>query len=307
VTSVASASAGVAASGLATLVTGVAVGLLASRLAPSIADLAESALAVSSQQVSLAKWAHDALPGAAVIGVNDTGAMAYFGGHTTFDIVGLTTRGEAKYWTAGPGSRFEHYEHLPRGVLPTHFIVYPEWFGVDPLLGEELTERVVRHSILGGTTMAAFRAHYELLGSGDAPRDFSPAGRKLVDALDVGDLEDEASHEYALFDATSQTNVVIAGADRADGARTERNHDRFTLKLAPGGTFVARLGAVDSARVLLRVDGRALSEVNLGGNVWQELSVPLPKTIEPGPHTVHTVEVESEAGTFVSLHYWSYD
>lgn len=46
-------------------------------------------------------------------------------GRRTFDVVGLTTRSEPRYWAAGAGSRFEHYEHMPRAELPTHFIVYP--------------------------------------------------------------------------------------------------------------------------------------------------------------------------------------
>jgi hypothetical protein len=56
---------------------------------------------------------------------------------------GLTTRGEARYWAAGAGSRFEHYERLPAGQRPTHFIVYPEWFAL-PALGRRLSDRAAR-------------------------------------------------------------------------------------------------------------------------------------------------------------------
>ena len=71
-------------------------------------------------------------PADARIGLNDTGAIAYFSERQTFDIVGLTTAGEARYWVAGSASRFEHYERLAQaGKLPTHFIVYPDWMGLD--------------------------------------------------------------------------------------------------------------------------------------------------------------------------------
>ena len=44
--------------------------------------------AVTLQQVWLGKWAGASLPESAEIGVNDTGAIAYFSSRTTFDVVG---------------------------------------------------------------------------------------------------------------------------------------------------------------------------------------------------------------------------
>src|SRR5262249_36100586 len=157
---------------------------------------------------SIARWAGTELPKGARLGVNDTGASAYFSNHATFDICGLTTRGEARYWTAGPGSRFEHYEHLPRSTLPDYFSVYPEWFGLDGLLGDELTSRSVSHTILGGYTMAVYRASYELLGTGALPTEVRPPATSLVDSLDVADIDDEKPHAFDLFDAWQQTNVI---------------------------------------------------------------------------------------------------
>ena len=68
--------------------------------------------------------------------MNDTGAIAYLSNRRTFDVCGLTTAGEARYWVAGAGSRFEHYERLGARRLPTHFIVYPNWFAIPALLGD---------------------------------------------------------------------------------------------------------------------------------------------------------------------------
>ncbi len=154
---------------------GLAVPALAgfgfARLAPiSVADLAQSAAAITAQQVSLGRWAAEHLPTDAKLGVNDAGAITFYSGRRTFDIVGLTTLNEARYWVGGAGSRFEHYERLPRAELPTHFIVYPEWFGIPNLLGDRLTERRVEGAtILGGPLMVAYRADFSALGSGAAP------------------------------------------------------------------------------------------------------------------------------------------
>jgi hypothetical protein len=288
--------------GLSLLGAGAALGLLSSQLRASIEDLATSAQAVALQQVSLARWARTALGADSRIGVNDTGAMAYFSGHTTFDVVGLTTRGEARYWAAGPGSRFEHYERMPRDSLPTHFVVYPEWFAVDAVLGAELTSRSVSHTILGGYTMAAYRASYELLGSGARPTD-TEQGQSPLDALDVADVDDEAAHGYALLDATKETDVVVAGSDRADGARLKRHRDAFTLRLAPGGTLVARWGSAGPTRLRVSVDRTIIAEPTLTSGQWQELSIDIPRTVTPATHAIQVDAIDAD---FDSLHYWSY-
>ncbi|HEX7671406.1 MAG TPA: hypothetical protein VF395_17555, partial [Polyangiaceae bacterium] len=301
---------GVSVSGIPVLLSGTLVGLFASQLPGSIDDLAESAHAVTSQQVAMARWARAALSTDARLGVNDTGATAYFGGHPTFDVVGLTTAGEARYWIAGPGSRFEHYEKLPRSVLPTHFIVYPEWFAVEPLLGEEITSRSVRHTILGGVTMAAYPARYDALGSGELPSEWSTAGRKLVDSLDVADLESEASHRYLLLDATQARDTVAEQRGHADGARTERSRDEFEMKLVPGGTLLARFGARLPVRVRVSAGGRILGTPDLDADAWQEIAIAVPREVAAGTSTVVVVVVDETtaiSGTFDSLHYWSYE
>ncbi|HKQ71814.1 MAG TPA: hypothetical protein VJT73_20865, partial [Polyangiaceae bacterium] len=115
---------------VAAVVSGLFAGALASKLGWTVDDLAGSASAIDRQQVALGKWARAALESGARIGVNDTGAISYLSGKRTFDVVGLTTPGEAPYWVAGAGSRFEHYERVLRTSperLPTHFIVYPHW------------------------------------------------------------------------------------------------------------------------------------------------------------------------------------
>jgi hypothetical protein len=75
---------------------GVFVGLLASKDEWVIDDVAQSASGIDRQQVALGRWAEHELSPTARIGVNDTGAIAYFSQHKTFDIVGLTTEGEAR-------------------------------------------------------------------------------------------------------------------------------------------------------------------------------------------------------------------
>jgi len=294
-----------AISQLPLVLSGVVVGFFLSRLGPSMDDLATSSEAVWLQQVSLAKWAGTALPADARIGVNDTGAIAYFSSRTTFDIVGLTSAGEAKYWAAGAGSRFEHYEALPKDRRPTHFIVYPEWMAVNPVLGEALTWRAVRHTILGGTMMVAYRARYDLLGSGELPQNPIFRAKQPVDVLDVADLESESAHDFRLFDATKANDVVVEADGYADGGRTGRRQDRFVLRLVPGGSIVLRLGSAIAARVNVSADGRLLGAIEVGVTPAEEAAVTVPADLAEGKHKVD-VSADGSVRTFDTLHYWAY-
>ncbi len=273
------------------------------RLAPvAVDDLALSAQAITGQQVWLGQWAARALPKDAKIGVNDAGAVSYYSGRPTFDVVGLTTRGEAKYWVAGPGSRFEHYERLPTGSLPTHFIVYPEWFGIPSLLGEELAERVVHGAtILGGTRMVAFQAHYDALGSASAPAS-PPPDRPLLDALDVADLESEASHDYELGLTTAQENLVVTLGGRTDGGRKGRQRERFRLRIEGLGLIVVRLGSESATELRVELEGKPALTLPVPVGAFQEVSFETPAGIARGRVAVAL----SSPTPLTLLHYWSY-
>jgi hypothetical protein len=174
---------------------------------------------------------------------------------------------------------------------------------VDPVLGKPLTWRTVHHTILGGSTMAAYTARYDLLGSGESPRDPALSTRALVDALDVADLESEKAHAYELLDATKAGDVVVETSEYADGARRDRHVDAFRLRLATGGLLVARLGTSARTVVSFHAGGRRLSQVELEGGLVSETVV----AVSAATDGVHDVQVVAEGGSaFDSLHYWSY-
>ena len=289
---------------------GVFVGMLAMRMDWSIEDVAQSASGIDRQQVALGRWAKTALPEDARIGLNDTGAIAYFGDRRTFDVVGLTTRGEGRYWVAGAGSRLEHYERLRAtdpGALPTHFIVYPEWFGLDALLGRQLEEATVTDaSILGGRTMRAHVADYSRLGSGEAP--WTPL-RGVVDTLDVADLESEAAHAYELLGARDLEEV--AGSGEApdgrpvlDAGRAQRSHERFVAHLHPGERtrVIARLEApVLAARVQVVAGGREIALFEVEPATWTEAVFFVPADVA---RAETPLEIIVQGGALTVFHYW---
>jgi hypothetical protein len=290
---------------------GVFVGLFGSRLGGVIDDVAQSASGIDRQQVALGRWVRQTLPGDARVGVNDTGAIAYFGDRRTFDVVGLTTQAEARYWVAGVGSRFEHYERLHAtapSTLPTHFIVYPEWMAMDAVLGAPLHEATVTDAtILGGRTMRAYLADWSLLGSGEAP--WTAGAAPIVDALDVADLESEQAHAYELLGARDGEEVVHAGtapdgAAVVDGGRSGRSAERFVVRLPPGvaARGTVRLGGAAGVRVRVLADGDEIADFALGDDEdWVERSFDVPAD---DARALTHVEVEAEGGTLTTFHYW---
>lgn len=287
------------------LVSGVAIGGLLDHLPFTISDLSTSAHAISAQQVALGRWAAKALPANAVLGVNDTGAIAYYSNRRVFDVVGLTTLGEGRYWVAGPGSRFEHYERMPRAALPSDFIVYPEWFALPDLFGTYHTARSVPGAtILGGETMAAYAADYLALGTGAHPRGVHGNCRPM-DEVDTADIESEARAAYALFDATSADNFVRTDEGVSDGGRKRRTLERFSVVLPANGKLVARLAAESAGSVTFRTETRTLGTVPLAGAPFDEIVLRLPApTSSAGART--NVEVVADSGTFTSFHYWTF-
>jgi hypothetical protein len=289
---------------------GAFAGLFVSKLGWVMDDVAQSASGIDRQQVALGRWAKESLPPEARIGVNDTGAIAYFGDRKTFDIVGLTTQKEARYWIAGVASRLEHYERLyaaSPSMLPTHFVIYREWMGMDSVLGEPLHEATVTDStILGGQTMRAYVADWSSLGSGERPWTAYPG--EASDALDVADLESEEAHEYALLGAREGEQVIHAGTGPAggvviDGGRGHRNLESFVAHLRPriAAKGIVRLEGTAGCRVELWANHDPVAAFGLDGEEWTERAFTIPADIAAARTPF---ELRVQGGTVTTYHYW---
>ena len=300
------------------VIAGIVAGTLLGNVNWSLDDLSKSATAIDLQQVALGRWAKDNLPQSAILGVNDTGAVAYFSDRRTFDVVGLTTQGEARYWVAGAGSRFEHYERMVVETpdrFPTHFIVYPNWMGCEPVLGKRLHEAsVYDQTILGGVTMIVYEARRDLLGSGAKPI-VEPVRGTVVDEVDVADLISEAEHGYRIeYGGRETSNTVHADftfvdgrdVEWADGGRFQRWMDVFEARLAPGVSHegIARLVGADGGdmEVVIESGAQVLATVRLASRRAEEIRFTVPAAVAAARTPM---QVRSLGGaTFGSLHYW---
>jgi hypothetical protein len=287
------------------ILAGAFAGTMLVRLDWVLEDAAQSASGIDRQQAELGRWAAKELPADARIGVNDTGAIAYFSDRKTFDVVGLTTPTEGKYWVGGQGSRFEHYEKMQKAnprALPTHFIVYPEWMACAPLMGKTLTEATVTDStILGGQTMRASEANFEHFGSGEMPW----TKMKVDDAIDVADLEDEKAHDFELVGLREGDETVEEGNNPdgdvvLDGGRTNRTRDRFRANTT-GGSGVVRIEVDTTTGVKIFANGAEIAHFNVESGPWIEVPFEIPQSAR-GERT--TIDVTSSEAVFTSYHYW---
>ena len=155
--------------------------------------------------------------------------------------------------------------------------------------------------------MEVHEARWDLVDSGEEPLSLRP-GDKVVDALDVADLESEALHAFdqsGSYPTWTVASLLHDGErEYADGGRTHRSLDRFELQLPRGGgALLARVGAPERAlRLGAFVEGRALGSVELEQGQTEELRFSLPADLEGR----RKVELRAQgAGEFSAYHCWS--
>ncbi len=250
---------------------------------------------IALQQVSLAEWVAAHTPPDARFVINDAGAMGYLAGRRVIDLEGIVSDGTIREAMAGEGSLLS----LLRREKPDYAVIFPRWF--EGAWAAGLFQTVAKadlpvRTISGAEIMVVATLDRTLLKN--TPPTLSP-GERVIDTLDVSDLDHEAAHGWRADGAALQlardNDIVVGGgaggARVVDGARRLFGRESFTLDggSAPS-TLVVRLGptSVESGFVL-SVNGQALGPVTLprvadGG--WREVGWPMPPgrleiTLEP--------------------------
>ncbi len=149
--------------------------------------------------------------------------------------------------------------------------------------------------------MVAYAADYSLLDTGARPDPSVAGARRVLDELDVADLESEHEHAYELLGGSQRSNSVVRSGSRLDGARTQRSRERFFLELVPQGALLVRLGSELALDVIVRVGGREQA-IELPESPWFEALIELDPALPSGRQPI---EISAPAGSFSSLHYFS--
>jgi hypothetical protein len=249
---------------------------------------------IDRMQIRLGETLAETLPADAVVAINDAGALAYFSGRRTLDLIGLTTPGMAGLWPQGSGVVWESLEARPPGERPGWFCFFPNWFELDDLgvLRRIGSVRLLAPSIVDAEKVLA-TCDWTLAGSGDRPRLGGPAAR-LVDRVDVADTESERAHRFAWrngergADAGSFVRrASFAGSpgdEVIDAGRSVFGEVQFDLSRDPVSpvTVVARSPGGIRQRTLVSVDGGAEQAIEIyapGGGIFHEQQV---ATVPPG-------------------------
>ena len=298
---------------LAAVAIALAVGWIAWQQVAWGRSFGRAAWEIRNQQVEVAHWISANLPATDRLMMNDVGAMAYFPARPIFDLCGLVTNHQARVWAEGSGAIYEKLERIPPAERAGHLIVYPEWFGLDFLLGMNLHEAALSGPLVvaGGRAAGVYEPRWSWLGSGAQPSG-SLDHFTVVDAVDVADLDDEAAHGYRFAPprhASHSAPGTIVRIDRgasddslADGGRVIGAFETFEVT-TPAATELRLRARLESAGALdVRVDGHDAGTVGpAADSAFSETDLPLPN-LAAGRHRV---EVRSRRDApYRSYHFW---
>ena len=244
------------------------------------------------QQVRVGRWIDATLPKDARVGLNDAGAIAYYGRRSTIDFVGLTTAGLARVYRSGLGCLFEEARRLPPDRRPTHCAIYPEWFPYwreSGILGpEQFRAHLEMNTITGGNDMVVYPASWSGVVPSATPVDPDSGLRslRLTDSIDLAWLADERRHGWK---AEPEAKDVLrrygyanpGGPTVTDAGRIVRRSGRFRATVTPGKdlVIVMRTDAWYSNRLRVLVDGR---EAGLWTYAFSETAWVEPRFRVPG-------------------------
>ena len=281
-----------------------------------------NSLQIKEQQVSVGYWIRENLPPGASVGVNDAGAMRYYGGHRTVDLIGLTTNGLALPTRNGVGSLYETLEKMPEEKRPDYFAIYPTWFpGFDAsgVLDQEIarfaiSDRPEVAGIVGGSEVVVFRADWSLAQSGEA---FQGEG-SVKDTLDIADLGSETEHDYEMhmpLIGLEPANLLTRkrspdGEVVVDGGRGLPGAEEFTIRGLSRNRPVEVVMRTTSAPFALQVqaDGRYVGEWDFqpSGSRWQQATFTIPaESVRSGSLRVRLSPPEdAPLETHTAYYYW---
>ncbi len=165
---------------------------------------------VYAQPYQMGLWLRDNEPPDTVVAVHDVGMMRYIGGHTTLDIVGLTTASASDYWRNGPGAVAELIIRERPDLIASYGMGHGLGLGylqgtdlyANPQAQYTVTTDNTRNVALAADTQGIYIPDYTAADNAETlsvlpqiyPELFENA--QLRATINVGDLESEREHGY---------------------------------------------------------------------------------------------------------------
>jgi MFS family permease len=261
------------------------------------------------QQIKLGRWIDQNLRKDAIVGLNDAGAIAYFGRRQTVDLIGLTSAGYARVYRSGLGCLFEHVRREPDSRRPTYFAIYPEWFPYwreSGILGPEaFRAHLGFNTICAQSDAVVYPADWLDIAATDRPihPETEAAGKRLVDSLDLAWLEDEKRHEWRAEPEAKDVLRQYIFPERptrplTDGGRIVRGSETFRASVTPGKdlTMILRTDAWYPSRIRVLVDGAdaGVWRIARADTSWTEPAFTVPGARIAGSRPEITLRREGE-------------
>lgn len=268
---------------------------------------------IAGQHVVMARELRQ-LPRGSIIALTDAGALAYLGGHRTIDLIGLTTNRASNYYLSGAGSQMEFVESLPEDARPTHYVTYRGgWYYPSLRFGPSTAQASLRTTtIVGGANLELWPIEEVPFGIGAAERPlaYDVSGRRLLDALDVADYDEERAHRY-VSPRSPEDNVLGAlrpgeGDPLMEGGRRIATEETFHFRGQRGRALllVGRLYAPGGGVLEVRVNGRASGTMEVARVPgWTEVGLTIDGSLVERDNEV---VVRRREGTVTSYHWWAY-
>ncbi|MFQ5905686.1 MAG: hypothetical protein ACE5JA_03860 [bacterium] len=288
---------------------------------------------IRSTTVEVAEWVNTNLAQDDRLGLIDAGALRYFGGRRTVDLLGLTTARFYGRYRRGWGAAVEELGHMREDERPTHLAMMPIFasrtLGVEPLF-QVFSEKVYSPPPMYSTGQTIYRADYTALDEGRLPNS-AAEDWTMVDSLDVGYIGDELRCDYSLLDSRPGVHLHVGlyvatygdGQEIADGGRVVLTGERFTISTMAKRALrivVRSASAFTTYRsspigngyitstvplfnpLVVYVNGQRLEGAGIEtreGDRWHETVLEIPSGLIVSERT--TIEL---IGTYNSFHYW---
>jgi hypothetical protein len=248
-------------------------------------------------------------PASITVLLGDAGAIPYVSHLAAVDALGLGGYRGVPFVSAavyGEPATIELIERLDPALRPTHFALYPNWFGaLTSRFGVEIDRVTIQGNVIcGSPTKAIYRADWSALAS-----EPTPPRTSLIDELDVADVIDEADHAYAppLPHGGWTTLDVLRDGDgppRFDGGRTipDGASESFTVRRGSAGAVTLRVRVDGEARGIVVRTEHAMKELSVdpkAAGVWRSASTSLER-VDAGER----ITLEARGGAYRDYHVW---
>ena len=273
-----------------------------------VSEHSSSVQNISDSALPAAEWIEHNVPPASTIAVTEPGALRYFTDRSLIDLTGMSLH-------EGIG---EDAFSLARRIRPDYVVTFDDIYSRSWPFGNEATRiGIANNAILPSPRLIVYKTDYDIdLTPNDMPLNVSLAGLRLIDSIDVGNRDDEQSHDWEM----KPLNATVSRTFRAnfkdaiiDDARVTTGVESFRVATVPGEelTIVKRYdaGVRGEARVL--VDGEEVGIWSLpsADYFFGEDLFTIPASFVTGDSINIRLEhvPDPEAPTSLnSFHYWFY-